>query len=222
MDAAQRERVLDAAAIEILRSGYPGATLSAIAAHLGLTKGALARDFPSKDRIRQEILEHLERILRDEHTRSLAVYPDSPIRALVRYLLQLGLLSVRNVRMQAGLVLFADRSSTSPLIPELMDLWVDVLTDFCIRAEDQGELDDQVSPSSLGEYLFVTTLGEGTYGFHAYRPEHAQPRMRFLRFTLKAAGVQHIDEVIDEVIRTLGNGSMNALPPSLGVARGPK
>ncbi|MFD5749006.1 TetR family transcriptional regulator [Streptomyces sp. NPDC127033] len=43
------ERFLDASADEFSRHGYAGANLQRIAAHAGMTKGALYAHFPSKD-----------------------------------------------------------------------------------------------------------------------------------------------------------------------------
>lgn len=47
--ARTHKRFLDASADEFARHGYAGANLQRIAAHVGMTKGALYAHFPSKD-----------------------------------------------------------------------------------------------------------------------------------------------------------------------------
>ncbi|MFG3284120.1 TetR family transcriptional regulator [Streptomyces sp. NPDC048111] len=51
-----RERVLDAAAQEFARHGYADAAVQVVAAHTGMTKGALYGHFPSKQKLADALL----------------------------------------------------------------------------------------------------------------------------------------------------------------------
>ena len=219
MHTAQRQRILNAASQEIISSGYAASSLSAIAARIGLTKGALARKFPTKDTLAWAIIETLTNAIDEEIRRSVEVYPDSGVRALTRFLLALGFRSQTDPRITAAIVLFTDRSSLTHKVAEVMDTWIHALLDLCNLAEDQGEFDGRVSAQELAEYLFVATLGEGLFGMRAYASESSPKRMRFFRFTLKAAGAPDCDATLDEVIESNANGTLSMIPARRGISR---
>ncbi|MGW8727441.1 TetR family transcriptional regulator [Streptomyces sp. NPDC055808] len=64
-----REQVLDAAAQEFARHGYADAAVQTVAAHTGMTKGALYGHFPSKEKLAAALVaagsQHWTRLLRD-------------------------------------------------------------------------------------------------------------------------------------------------------------
>src|SRR5699024_3069103 len=106
-----RDQILAAAACEITQHGYAASSLSSIASHLGLTKGALVRRFPAKEQLAWGITATLRDAIAQERERSLKMYPRSGIRALLRFLLGIGEQAAVNPQFGAAVVLFFDRSS---------------------------------------------------------------------------------------------------------------
>ncbi len=78
-----RDRILRAAAVEIHRSGFRGASLDTILSEAGVTKGALYHHFPNKQALGYAVLEE---VFRDELYQRWSVPPSDtlgPLAALV-------------------------------------------------------------------------------------------------------------------------------------------
>ena len=117
------------------------------------------------------------------------------------------------------MVLFMDRASPTYEVAELLDDWTRALYEFLELSRTQGELDANAEPHELTEYIFITTMGEAVFGDRAYRPTRATPRLRFIRLTLRNAGVRDADAMIDEVLSSFGDGSLDDLPARSGLER---
>ncbi|WP_293787462.1 TetR/AcrR family transcriptional regulator [uncultured Aeromicrobium sp.] len=214
-----RDEVLDAAAIEMMQHGYAASSLSSIAAHLGLTKGALVRRFPTKEHFAWGIIDTLRRVLEEERVTSLEVYPNSGVRAMIRFFLAVGIHAMQNLQVSAAVVLFTDRASPAFELADLLQDWKKALADFLSVAQREGEVSASEDVDELAEYVFVTNMGEAVFGVRSYAPDPSTERLRFIRRTLKYSGVTDADEIVNEVLRTHADGSLGDLPPRSGIAR---
>ncbi|MGO3678734.1 MAG: TetR family transcriptional regulator, partial [Microbacteriaceae bacterium] len=93
----KRQQILEAAAQEFVERGYAAATLSSVAGRLGLTKGALAHHFPTKDELLSGLGEQLSQAIEDSDRVTRAAFPNSGIHAAVAYLVQLSAIAAKNV-----------------------------------------------------------------------------------------------------------------------------
>lgn len=211
--------MLNAAALEIIEHGYAASSLASIASRLGLTKGALVRRFPAKEDIAWGIIGTLRSVISEEHSRSLEIYPRSGIRALIRFLLAVGARAVREPQVAAAVVLFTDRASPGFEVAQVLDDWKQSILGFLAVARDAGEIDTATDLQELAEYIFVTNMGEAIFGSRAHAPERDTPRLRFMRITLRNAGVNDVDMLVDEVLHSNAAGSIEQLPPRSGVRR---
>lgn len=199
-----RQSILEAAAAEMMQHGYAASSLSSIAARLSLTKGALTRQFPTKEALAQAVVANLEAAAIAQRTLSLAAYPDSGIRAAVHFLLAIGPQPGQSPIVAAAAVLLTDRTSPTFAAASLLAVWQESLTSFFELAKRVGELPLETSANDLAEYTFITNVGEVAFAARAYSPGAQAEPLHFLRFTLRAAGVRQIDAVIDEVSTALG------------------
>lgn len=199
-----RQSILEAAAAEMMQHGYAASSLSSIALRMSLTKGALARQFPTKDELARAVMDDLKTTILAQRELSLAAYPDSGIRATVHFLLTLGRKPDEDTLMAAGIVLLTDRTSPTFGDAGTLAVWNESLGTFFEMAKRDGELLSEASANDLAEYTLVTYIGEVVFAAGAHSPAAQAEPLHFLRFTLRAAGVRHIDAVIDEVSASLG------------------
>lgn len=217
-----RKQLLDAAACEIARHGYTASSLASIAGNLGLTKGALVRHFPAKEDIAWAIIGTLRDVIAEERARSKEVYPEHGIRAMIRFLLSVGARAAQEPQIAAGVVLFTDRASPTFEVAEVREDWISALHHFLKSAHAGGELGDEPSPRELADYIFIMNMGEAIFGARTYTSEHATQRLRFMRITLRNAGVRDADAMIDEVFSTCGASSLEKLPARAGLNPTPR
>ncbi|MGO2112994.1 MAG: TetR family transcriptional regulator, partial [Pseudoclavibacter sp.] len=135
-----RDRMLRAAALEMLEKGYAGATLSSIAARLELTKGALARQFPSKHEFAVAIMNDLHESVKQQAVRARGTYPDSGIRALVHHYVGIATHMATSATTSAAFTLLADRSAPSTGLRDVLDTIESVVQGFIEQAIELGEL----------------------------------------------------------------------------------
>jgi|GEM_PF-3087472 Transcriptional regulator len=199
-----RDRILDAAAAEMMQHGYAASSMSSIASRMGLTKGSLTRHFPTKEALARAVVENLEEAAIAQRELSLARYPTSGIRATIDFLLAIGRQSTEGPLVTAAAVLFTDRTSPTFASRGLLAVWNDSFTAFFELAQQVGELPAKTSVKDLAEYAFITNIGEAVFAARAYSPAAQAEPLHFLRFTLRAAGVARIDELIAEVDAALG------------------
>lgn len=205
------EKILDAAAREMLQHGYAGSSLSAIAARIGLTKGALTRQFPTKSQLALDIVQTLKTATMQERARSAEVYPDSGLRALIRFLLAMWARAATEPRVMAAVVLSVDRAAPSSEVAGLFNTWRAAITNFLQSAEREGELDSSLSAAELSELVFVINMGEAMLRSRTHDDPPSEP-FHLLRPMLTLAGVLAVDTIVDDVLRTNGEQSLPASP----------
>lgn len=200
-----RELIIDAAATEMSLRGYAAASLSSVAAHLHLTKGALARRFPTKDLLAQEIVSTLRDSIAAARHRASVLYPDSGVRALVHFLLDVEDHARDNLRNRAAVVLLIDRSSPVFGVADTMIGWKSALLGFFELASQRGEIDETLVIEDIVDAMFARHIGELLLEGVVTEKTEARPRLRFTRLSLKAAGVRSVDSVVDAVVGQRSN-----------------
>lgn len=213
-----REQMLAAAACEIVQHGYAASSLSSIASHLGLTKGALVRQFPTKEDLAWGIIATLRDAIGQDRAQSLALHPRSGVRALLRFLLVIGERTAMDPRFGAAVVLFFDRSSPGFKNADLFSDWKGSLESFLKVAQREGEIYPTEDLQELAEYIFVTNLGEAVFVARAWAPFQSGRKLRFTGRALRGAGVQHIDELIDEILRSKTDWTLHQRPGCAGIS----
>ena len=101
----------------------------------------------------------------------------------------------------------------------MLDDWTQAIHGFLKVGRDVGEIDSGTDLQELVECVFVTNMGEAVFGARAHAPERVNPRLRFMRITLRNAGVGDVDTLIDEDLDSSGAGSIDLLPPRSGFSR---
>ncbi|QDB79735.1 TetR/AcrR family transcriptional regulator [Georgenia wutianyii] len=214
-----RAALLEAAAAEILECGYAAASLSAIAARHGLTKGALAHQFPTKSAFVSALGDALREAVRASVAAGRKAYPDSPSHALIAFVLHLGSRATSDPAVAAATALFSDRAVPDPRLAGAVGELLEETERFVAEAYAAGEGDSSLPPADVAEHIVVTNLGTASFRLHQHPTGPGRPRLRFLRITLAGAGFHDVDSVIDEVVSSRANGTLDALPPSRSMTR---
>lgn len=195
-----REEIVLAAAEEIRLRGYAGSSMSAIAARLGLTKGALVRQFPTKEDLAIALADHFDEGIMRVRERSLQEYPESGLHAMIRFLLGVHDLATNEAETAAAIVLISDQSTPGMRLHEVLQDWINHLREFMRIAQEQGKFEGPLDAEAIARWLFVTNIGEGTLRFGGYSMGDEVDRLHYTRLVLRCAGVSDIDAVIEEVI----------------------
>ncbi|MET9912833.1 TetR/AcrR family transcriptional regulator [Streptomyces sp. NPDC006476] len=150
-----REKVLDAAAEEFAVQGYSRATLHAVAARTGMTKGALYGHFASKEVLASALLaryhEVWEEMLLTRDTPGVAART-----ALESLVLDLARRLKADIRLRAALRLATDCPSLTRGLP---DVYRDVqrdLVELVRRAQQEGGMPPH--PPELVAQLLLTAM----------------------------------------------------------------
>lgn len=196
--AETRDRLLRAAAAEILAEGYASASLSSIAARLGVTKGALAYHFPSKRDVANAILDHMLTVYAQLQT-DVRESGLRGIRALVVSMARAGLLTRTDIGFAAGTSLMISPWTGGLVLPPVLSDLVDTYAEYLREAAEDGEIDSDVDPVEAAEDLLAG--GFGTLILLTRHPERQGPGpLRITRRQLTAIGVADADRLVDEML----------------------
>ena len=191
--------MVEAAAQEMLARGYAGSSLASIAARLELTKGALAREFPTKDLLASEVMRSLTRTIVQEHETATLAYPDSPARALVRYLVSVDWAVRHRDQVAAATSLLSDRALPRGMTAEPIEAWRVAVRGVVAAAVERGEIPPGVDGMEAARFLSVATLGASVLEVRSGTDAGADERVRAnLRFSLRALGIGEVDRVVLE------------------------
>lgn len=204
--SATKTAMADAAALEFLSHGYAGASLSSIAARLGLTKGALTYHFKTKS----DFAAHFIKSVRDATNLaadfSKSEYPDCGTCRLVLYFILMAHWQRTEVQCAAGMALFADAAAVTSEADEVIQSWLQITADALQTCVDAGQDLGELSILDAAEMFLVTNLGAAFFGRHVRLDQPGTKEHRFVRLALTAVGVQGADEHADAVIdRYQGN-----------------
>jgi AcrR family transcriptional regulator len=157
----RREAILEIAKREFLDHGYSGASMSAISAELGGSKGTLWSYFPSKEELFSAVLDHATREYRSRLADVLK--PGEDVRAAV---LQFCRGFIAKISSSDGVRLHRLIASEVGRFPEVGDIFYrrapqptqQLLADFFERAMDKGIL-RQEDPLFAARILASLCLG---------------------------------------------------------------
>jgi AcrR family transcriptional regulator len=152
------ERVLDAAAAEFARRGYAETNLQQVAAHIGLTKGALYGHFASKEELAGTLVDHLTRTVRDLAAQDVA--PGSPAFDRLRSLTELlargaGL----DVRIGAAMRLVSDEIRAGNPPPDALTGLRMHAAALVKVAQADGDIRPLLPPAAVAELLLAVVFG---------------------------------------------------------------
>ncbi len=184
--AETRERLLRAAAAEISLHGYAGATLSSIAARLGMTKGSLAYHFPSKRDVAAALFAYVERT----HTELTAGVEDDGlrgIRALVALIARTTLRGRTDPVLAAGIALIVTPGVLPLEVPTVFD---DLIASYAAHL-DEARTDHEIAPTidvaQTAEDIVASMVG--SWIVRARTPERPDtPPMRLALAVLRSIG----------------------------------
>jgi AcrR family transcriptional regulator len=152
------ELVLDAAAAEFARHGYPRANLQHVADRTGLTKGALYGHFASKEQLALALTGHLDEVLEKLATQTAPKdgLPRERLRALSCRLAER---IESDVRVNAALRLALDEAHSAPEPPKLLDDLRRLAGEVVQSARTEGALGDRPPTAPLADLATVILVG---------------------------------------------------------------
>lgn len=194
-----RRKLADAAALELLENGYAGSSLSAIAARIGLTKGAYAYHFRAKSDVAAAFLKLAAAGSEQAAAYAREAYPDCGVRRLVLHFLMLSRWRYTEPQFAAGVALFADRASPIFESAEIMEGWKDQVTQAFLLADRSGDRDARFTPGEAAEFFLVSMLG-AVVRHYTEPPDPRTSGLPLLRQALMGCGVTRADTFVDDVL----------------------
>lgn len=165
-----RKKLLQAAFEEMYRRGYQAASLDAILAKAGVTKGALYHHFPDKAALGQAVVDEVVRgfLLQRWSVGPLARLERNPIPALQRILRHRAeTLTAREVQLGCPLNNLAQEMS--PLderfrrrVGATFDAWTRAFGKAIARGQAEGTVRLDLDPKKIA--AFIVAAIEGSYG----------------------------------------------------------
>jgi TetR/AcrR family transcriptional regulator, transcriptional repressor for nem operon len=164
-----RGKLLHAALEEIHRHGFQAASVEAILARAGVTKGALYHHFPDKAALGYAVVEERVRGLLLERWLSLLELPaDDPLTAL-QLTLRYRAANLTEQEIELGCPLNNLAQEMSPLdeefrrrIEAIFEAWREGFARALLRAQDKGTVRRDVDPRQVA--AFLVAAAEGSYG----------------------------------------------------------
>jgi AcrR family transcriptional regulator len=181
---ATREAILRAAAEEFDRLGYDRASLTAVLARSGLTKGAFYFHFASKEAVATALVEGQDNLWAVMRA-TWDVRPLDPLCKLVGMVVESAELMAADVTLRAGVRLAADREVGYPGVPSAHVAWEQIIETYLTAARDAGSLRADVDPPGLARTVCASTLGARLISSATNRCADFPDRVReILRFVL--------------------------------------
>jgi AcrR family transcriptional regulator len=160
-----RGKILFAAYKEIHLNGFQAASLNNILAHTGVTKGALYHHFPNKTELGYAVIDE---VIADRIHRSFIdplKQSDDPVQSLVHLIEQAGnSFSLRDVQLGCPLGNLAQEMA--PIdegfrhrLSRIYDAWHDAICQAVTKAQQSGQIIEQVSPDQVAMMVVATMEG---------------------------------------------------------------
>lgn len=195
-----RNAIAQAAAQEFVERGYAGASLSRIAARLGLTKGALVYHFRAK----ADFASYFARIVQDAIGQAdafaRAQYPECGSRRLLLHFMLIRIWKANEPQLAAGMALLADSASPSFEADEVIRDWLTISVDAFKACQARGVSLGTESALEAAEMFIVTNLGAAFFARHVRFNAPGTKPMRFTRLALTAVGIPDADAHAEEVL----------------------
>ncbi|MFF9815309.1 ScbR family autoregulator-binding transcription factor [Streptomyces sp. NPDC014006] len=151
---ATRQAILDGAAAAFDAAGFGSTSLSDIARHSGVTKGAMYFHFQSKEALARELVA--------EQFELLPEGADPDLRALQRAIdlthsMAHGLRT--STRLRAGIRLVIELGSFAAPDPTPYNQWIDSVRDLLANAQGAGDVKPEVNTGDLSTYIVGAFAG---------------------------------------------------------------
>ncbi|TQJ30576.1 TetR/AcrR family transcriptional regulator [Microbacterium sp. SLBN-146] len=195
--AETRERLLRAAAAEIRLHGYAGASLSSIAARLGMTKGSLAYHFPSKRDVALALFTSMEHTHGELRT---GVADDGlrGIRALLTLLARTTSRGRTDPVFTAGTSLIVMSGALPFEVPRVFD---DLITAYAASLDEariDGEIASDTDVGQAAEDILASMIG--SWIVRARTPDRPDtPPLRLAHAVLHSIGVADSEDVLRDL-----------------------
>lgn len=149
-----RQAILDGAATAFDAAGFGSTSLTDIAQHAGVTKGAMYFHFQSKEALARELVAEQFELLPDG--------AESELRALQRAIdlthrMAHGLRS--STRLRAGIRLVIELGSFAAPDPTPYNQWIDSVRDMVANAQGAGDVKPEVNVGDLSAYIVGAFAG---------------------------------------------------------------
>ncbi|MFF9345219.1 MULTISPECIES: ScbR family autoregulator-binding transcription factor [unclassified Streptomyces] len=153
-----RRHVLRAAAEMFAELGYTNTSITGIAEHIGMTKGAVYFHYKNKDAMAVEVVQDAYRIwgVLTEEVTAESQDPATSIMTLLDRTVQTFL---DDVIVQAGSRLQAERSLIDARLPEPYVGWTNRLTQLFEQAAEAGDLRPGVTPRAAATAVVAAVFG---------------------------------------------------------------
>lgn len=205
-----RETLLSAAAAEIIQHGYSGASMSSIAARLGMTKGAFAYHFPAKRDLAMAMAQRLLATVEQSHARTCEAVPEGGLRALVAYILDVGQ-QCTLPENAAGVVLAIDAQLAALDLPRALPVFERNLALRIEEAAAHGELRDPTVDTALAtRYTALHVVGSFVY--LRLDPASQNSDLHMMRMCITALGAKDPEAVIKDVLAAQREGIVSPTP----------
>ncbi len=163
-----REKLLKAAFEEMYRRGFQAASLDAILAKAGVTKGALYHHFPGKAALGRAVVDEVVRRFLLERWSVLEPPAGDPVTALQRIIRRRSTrLTPREVELGCPLNNLAQEMS--PLDEQLrrrvaktFDTWTEAFARILERGQQEGSVREDVNAKQVA--AFIVAAVEGSFG----------------------------------------------------------
>lgn len=196
---ATRNELLHAAALEIAERGYSGASFSSVAARLGLTKGAFAYHFPTKQALAVGLMANFGDAFDHAIDDARTAFPEDDLRTALRALRSLELAADTDPMVAAAFTLMCDPKPPVEEIHEKFRLWLVTFERFLKNAEAKKELELTVPLEDAAEFLVISLLGL-TYLSHRTLGRSSVKDQMHLRLLFTAIGVLDTDSLLQEAL----------------------
>ncbi|MWA08075.1 TetR/AcrR family transcriptional regulator [Streptomyces sp. BA2] len=140
-----RRALVRAAAEQIDRHGYDGASLQRVSRGAGISMGALTFHFPTKDKLADALQERGRSMTQAAVRQALAV-PASPLRRARALVLALARLLEKDTEVRAAARLARERSSTEA---DWTANWLPHLRELLDQAHADGQLRAEADPETV-------------------------------------------------------------------------
>lgn len=200
--------MVHAAAAELLEHGYAGSSLSRIAARLALTKGALAHHFPTKGKLLDAVVGHLEVVLESSHTQALEAFPNRGSRACIAQMTTFGYAISTDLVAAAAVSLFADPSVPDAVMTPVLVAWHRMVSECFDQAIAVEGVELNIATPHAAEFFIANMSGSMLTARYLADLAKERDRLVFTQLTLRALGFRDTDQIVADVMAAVTDGTI--------------
>ncbi|HLR57549.1 MAG TPA: TetR/AcrR family transcriptional regulator [Beutenbergiaceae bacterium] len=194
-----RTELLYAAALEIAERGYSGASFSSVAARLGLTKGAFAYHFPTKQALAVALMEEFDETFSNAVAHAREDFPSDDLRTALFALREIEAKADAEPVVAAAFILMCDPQPPVEEIHDTFRRWIATFIEFLQNAKASGQVELSVPLEDAADFLVISLLGLTNLSHRTFARSSAKDQMH-LRLLFSALGVSNTEALITEVL----------------------